>query len=383
MLSDQWPPTSVADYDDARRRARLAETRLGHGWVRWGRTRRVLLRALLIPLLLGFVCAQYSAGDVAPERARLARTEPAVLPVTPAANPQVRNTAVFDLVGLGALESGGTARALPTLAQLGSVWAVRYDNTGIDTKVIGDLIVKVTDAAHVDNVVLVGHSMGGVIALEIGRHLYTGSTKRLSAVVLDCTPVNLDAVRPESRNQGEELLRWIGWVPGARESRALRLLAEMYSRREDYVDYTTEPPGIRSPRFARTLADVLWQKLFNSDVASNGLIESQFEAIVAGGAVGDLGALSRRVDDKPRPAIVFIRPHNPDRDPIVDDEYTHRVLIDTVGGPGGTLQVVLTRSTGHANPIQQPGEYNAVIEQQIVPFVRLVQSEELALPQRR
>ncbi len=343
----------------------------------------MLLRALLIPLLLGFVCAQYSAGDVAPERARLARTEPAVLPVTPAANPQVRNTAVFDLVGLGALESGGTARALPTLAQLGSVWAVRYDNTGIDTKVIGDLIVKVTDAAHVDNVVLVGHSMGGVIALEIGRHLYTGSTKRLSAVVLDCTPVNLDAVRPESRNQGEELLRWIGWVPGARESRALRLLAEMYSRREDYVDYTTEPPGIRSPRFARTLADVLWQKLFNSDVASNGLIESQFEAIVAGGAVGDLGALSRRVDDKPRPAIVFIRPHNPDRDPIVDDEYTHRVLIDTVGGPGGTLQVVLTRSTGHANPIQQPGEYNAVIEQQIVPFVRLVQSEELALPQRR
>ncbi|MCX4095134.1 alpha/beta fold hydrolase [Nocardia sp. alder85J] len=383
MLFDQWASTSVADYDDARRRARLAETRFGHGWVRWGRTRRVLLRALVIPLLLGCVCAAYTAGDVAPQRARLARTEPAVLPVTPAADPRMRDTAVFDLVGLGALDSRDTVRALPSLAGLGSVWSVRYDNSGIDTKVIGDLIVKVTDAAHVDNVVLVGHSMGGVIALEVGRHLYTGSTKRLTAVMLDCTPVNLNAVRPESRNQGEELLRWTGWIPGARESRTLRLLAEMYSRRDNFVDYSSEPPGIRGDRFARTAADVLWQKLFNEDVASNGLIESQFEAIVAGGAIGDLGAMDRRVDGKPRPAIVFIRPHDPDRDPIVDDEYTHRVLIDTVGGVGGTLLVVLTRGTGHADPIQQPGEYNEVIAQQVVPFVRLEQREELTTGQAR
>lgn len=81
-------------------------------------------------------------------------------------------------------------------------------------------------------------------------------------------------------------------------------------------------------------------------------------------------------DHKPRPAVVFIRPHNAYRDAVVDDEYTHRVLIDTVGGLGGTLTVVLARGTGHADPRQHPREYNTVIAQQVVPFVALVRSEQ-------
>ncbi|MBF6064394.1 alpha/beta hydrolase [Nocardia terpenica] len=382
MLCGEWHPSTVADYDDARRKARLAETGVGYGWGAWRRTRLVLLRLALIPAVVLGVFAQYWAIDVAPERARLARTEPAVMPIAGPADPQGRNTAVFDLVGLGALDATDTARALPSLARLGSVWAVRYDNTGIDTKVISDLIVKVTDAARVDNIVLVGHSMGGVIALEIAKHLYTGSGKKLGAVMLDCTPVNLNAVRPESRDQGEELLRWTGWLPGSRESRTLRLIAETFARRDHFVDYGSVPPGIRVARLRESVAEVLRQKIFNTDAASNGLIEAQFKAIVASGAVDDLRALAKPAADKPRPAIVFIRPHDADRDPIVDDEYTHRVLIDRVGGVNGTLLVVLTRGTGHANPMQQPGEYNKVIEQQVVPFVRLVRREELAAMQQ-
>ncbi|MFI5781482.1 alpha/beta fold hydrolase [Nocardia sp. NPDC051570] len=378
MLYEDRHPSTVTDYDDARRRTRLAETRFGHGWQTLRRTRLTLLRLAIVPLIVATLFAQYWAGDIAPEQARLARTEPAALPVAPAATPQSRNTAVFDMVGLGGLDATDTARALPSLAQLGSVWAIRYDNTGIDTKVISDLIVRVTDAAHIDNIVLVGHSMGGVIALEIGKHIHIGSPKTLQAVILDCTPVSLDAVRSESRDQGEELLRWIGWMPGARESRMLRLIAETYTRRDQFVDFGSVPPGIRAGRLRQTLTDVLGQKIFNTDVASNGLIEAQFKAIVAGGAVDDLRALARPADGKPRPAIAFIRPHNPDRDPIVDDVYTHQVLIDRVGGIDGTLLVVLTRTTGHANPMQQPREYNTVIAQQIVPFIRQLTAAQLA-----
>ncbi|MFF0490805.1 alpha/beta fold hydrolase [Nocardia sp. NPDC004068] len=378
MFHEDRLPSTVADYDDARRRARLAETRWGHDWVTLRRTRQVLVRVGLIPLVVLGLFVQYWAGDIAPERARLARTEPAVMPIAGPANVQGRDTAVFDLVGLGSLDASDTARSLPSLTQLGSVWAVRYDNTGIDTKVISDLIVKVTDAARIDNIVLVGHSMGGVISLEIGKHIHTGSTKRLQAVILDCTPVNLDAVRPESRDQGEDLLRWTGWMPGTRESRTLRLLAETYARRNDFIDYGSIPPGIAANRLGHTVSDVLEQKIFNSDVASNGLIEAQFKAIVASGAVDDLRALAKPANGKPRPAIAFIRPHNPDRDPIVDDVYTHQVLIDYVGGVNGTLLVVLTRTTGHANPRQQPGEYNKVISEQIVPFVRQINGEQLA-----
>lgn len=369
-------PSTVADYDDARRRARLAETGVGHRWRALGRSRRVLLRLTLIPLLVLVLFAQYWRFDVAPEQARLAHTDPAVLPIAAPRDPARSDTAVFDMTGLGTLDASATARALPSLRDLGSVWAVRYDNTGIDTKVISDLIIRVTEAARIQNVILVGHSMGGVIALEIANHIHTGSTRTLSAVILDCTPVNLAAVRPESRDAGEDLLRWFGWFPGVRESRGLRLLAETYSRREQFIDHDSSPPGIRLSALRRTITDVLRQKIFNTDAASNGLIEDQFKAIVASGAVDDLRALAKPADHKPPPAIVFIRPHDPYRDTVVNDEYTHRVLIDTVGGVGGTLLVVLARHTGHANPRQHPRVYNTVIAQRVVPFIALVHAEQ-------
>nr|WP_227985335.1 alpha/beta fold hydrolase [Nocardia spumae] len=369
-------PSTVADYDDARRRARLAETGVGHRWRTLGRTRRVLLQLLLVPIVVLVLFGQYLQHDIGPEQARLARTDPAVLPIASPVDAAHRDTAVFDLVGLGGLDASDTARSLPSLRQLGSVWAVRYDNTGIDTKVISDLIIRVTEAARIHNVVLVGHSMGGVVALEIAKHIHTHSTRTLSAVILDCTPVNLAAVRPESRDQGEDLLRWFGWFPGVRESRSLRLAAETYSRREQFIDHRSDPPGIRAAALRRTVTDVLRQKIFNTDAASNGLIEDQFKAIVASGAVDDLHALAKPADHKPRPAVVFIRPHNAYRDSVVDDTYTHRVLIDTVGGVDGTLLVVLTRRTGHADPRQHPREYNTVIAQQVVPFVALVHTEQ-------
>ncbi|MBF6239613.1 alpha/beta fold hydrolase [Nocardia otitidiscaviarum] len=367
-------PSGAAEYDDERRRARLRETRFGTRW-RERRGLRIAARFAVIPLLFLALFAQYWRLDVAPERARLARTAPAVLPIAGPSGAAAADTAVFDLVGLGSLDATDTARALPTLSQLGSVWAVRYDNTGIDTKVIADLIVRVTEAAHIPKVVLAGHSMGGVIALEIAHHLHTASTRQVLAVLLDCTPIDLHAVRPESRDQGEELMRWVGWFPGARESRLLRLIAETYSRRDRYQGGRY---GIEPDDFREAVRDSLREKILTTDVASTGLIESQFKAIVAGGAVNHLRALAEPADGKPRPAIVFIRPRNPYADYIVDVAYTHRALIDRVGGPDGTLLVVTTRTTGHANPKQRPAEYNAVILHQIVPFVRLIERTPMA-----
>ncbi|MEV6558276.1 alpha/beta hydrolase [Nocardia sp. NPDC051756] len=371
-------PSTVADHDERRRTARLRETRPGRQWKTLRRTRLLLLRLALIPTVVAVLFAQYWTHDIVPEQVRLSRTRPAVLQIADPATPQLADTAVFDLTGLGTLDASDTARALPALTHLGSVWAVRYDNSGIDTEVISDLIVDASTAADIDNIVLVGHSMGGVIALEIAKHIYTGSHKTLRAVILDCTPLDLNAVRRESRDQAEELLRWAGWLPGARESRTLRLSVEMYARRTEFIDYSSVPPGIRTARFFSALDWVLRRKILSPDAASNDLIEAQFKTIVAGGAASDLRALAKRRPGTTRPAIVFIRPHNPARDPVVDDTYSHDVLIDLVGGIHGTLLVVLTRHTGHADPRRHPAEYNAVIEQQIVPFIRLVGREERA-----
>ncbi|MEV6255082.1 alpha/beta fold hydrolase [Nocardia sp. NPDC051929] len=372
---DERHPSTVSDWDDARRRSRLRDTSLGHGWKTLRRTRVTLLRVAALLLAGLVVFAQYWKYDVAPEQARLARTEPAILPVAPPVDPQNWDTVVVDLVGLGGLDASGTAAALPALRRMGMVWAIRYDNQGIDTKVIADLVVRAAELSGLRNIVLVGHSMGGVIALEVAEHIHRDSDRRLVGVILDCTPVDLNAVRPESRGRGEDMLRWMGWLPGARESRMLRLAVETYARRDRFVDRGDGLPGIRFGQLGQVLAEVMREKIVSRDAASNGLIESQFTAIVAGGATDDLRALAQPVADKPRPAIVFIRPRDASADRVVDVEYSHRVLIERSGGVDGTLLVVLARNTGHANPMQRPREYNTVIEQQILPFVQRYQQQ--------
>ncbi|NKY54922.1 alpha/beta fold hydrolase [Nocardia flavorosea] len=365
---DEWHPSTVADWSDERRRARLRETRPSYRWRALSRTRQALLRVAVLLTIALVAFAQYWEHDVAPERQRLARTEPALLPVAGPADPDLRDTAVIDFVGLGGLNASDTAAALPALREMGSVWAIRYDNNGIDTEVIAELVIRAAVMSGVRNIVLAGHSMGGVIALEVARHIHTGSDRRLLAVILDCTPLDLDAVRPESRGLGEDMVRWMGWLPGARESRGLRIAVETYARRERFIDYSGVP-GIRLDQLGAAVEQVLRDKIFNADAASNGLIESQFLAIVAGGATDDLRQLSGAARGKPRPAIVFLRPHDATRDRVVDVAYTHQVLIDEVGGVDGNLLVVKPRGTGHADPRQHPAEYNKVIGRQVLPFV--------------
>ncbi|MEV5839270.1 alpha/beta hydrolase [Nocardia sp. NPDC052112] len=373
---DDRHPSTVSDWDDARRRARLRETRLGHGWQTLRRTRLALLRVALVLLAGLVVFAQYWVYDVAPERDRLARTEPAVLPIATPAHERDWDTVVVDMVGLGGLNASNTAAALPALSEMGVVWAIKYDNQGIDTKVIADLIIRAAQMSGLENIVLVGHSMGGVIALEVARHIHLDSDLRLVGVILDCTPVDLNAVRPESRGAGEDMVRWMGWLPGARESRTLRLAVETYARRDRFVDRGTNGlPGVRLEPLRDVIEEVLREKVFSRDAASNGLIETQFLAIVAGGAINDLRALSRPVAGKPRPAIVYIRPRDPDNDRVVDVEYSHQVLIERAGGVDGSLLVVMPRNTGHANPMQRPEAYNQIIDQQILPFIQRYQEQ--------
>lgn len=364
------PPCTVDDWDDSRRRQYLRDTRTGHRWIRFGRTRRLLARIALATLPLIALFTQYWAWDVAPTRERLARTQPQIHPVHDAATPEDRDVAVIDLVGLGNLDATDTAHALPALSELGQVWAVQYDNSGLDTKVVGQLIHERAVWSGIDTIVLTGHSMGGIVALEVARYLHRDTDLDVRAVILDCTPIDLHAVRPESRDAGEELLRWIGWLPGARESRSLRMLVEIVARQERFVVPSDRwYRRIDTDELRDAVQEVLHDKILSTDAASNGLIETQFRAIVASGAINDLRALAEEHDGKPRPGIVFLRPRNPLDDNVVDVDYTHRVLVDRIGGPDGTLLVSKLDGIGHANPIQAPDAYNTAVTARIIPFL--------------
>lgn len=364
------PPCTADDWDDTRRRHRLRDTRIGHQWARFGGLRRAVVRTAfaLVPLVALFT--QYWAWDVAPARERLALTQPQIHQVHDAAARADRDTAVVDLVGLGNLDATDTATALPALSDIGQVWAVEYDNSGLDTAVVSDLILERAGWSGVESVTLVGHSMGGIVALEVAQHLYQETYLEVSGVILDCTPIDLHAVRAESRTAGEELLRWIGWLPGARESRSMRMVVEIAARQDRFIE-----PSARWYRRIDTtglhavIEEVLQDKILSTDAASNGLIESQFLAIVASGAIDNLKALAADRDGKIRPAVVFLRPRHAPNDPVVDVDYTQRILVDQSGGVDGTLLVSKLDHIGHADPIQAPGPYNEAVVTRVLPFL--------------
>ncbi|KAA0021027.1 alpha/beta fold hydrolase [Antrihabitans cavernicola] len=363
-------PSTVSDWSNDRRKQRLHDTRIGSGLT--GVRRILLLIALAsVPMLL--VCGQYWTRDVAPERARLAQTQPQIFDIDHARDTADTSTAVVDMVGLGNIDASDTARTLTSLDLIGRVWAIRYDDGGIDTKVISDIIVDKAQGAKVKRVVLVGHSMGGVIALEVAQHIYRDTAIDVLGVVLDCTPLDLDGVRPESRDAGEELLRWIGWVPGARESRTLRFAVEVAAREDRFVHRDSRGiPRVAFGDLKDVVGEVLRDKILSADVASNGLIASQFITIVASGAVDNLKSLATEREDKPRPAVVFLRPRNALADNVVDDDLTQKILVERSGGQDGTLLVAKLDNTGHANPNQRPVEYNTAIADRIVPFLQQI-----------
>ncbi|MFD6856486.1 alpha/beta fold hydrolase [Rhodococcus sp. NPDC060090] len=364
------PPCTVGDWDNARRRRRLRDTRTGHSWRRFGRLRRFLARAAIATVPLIALYTQYWHYDVAPMREQLAETQPLIHPVYDAQDPADRDTAVVDLVGLGNLDATATATALPALSGLGDVWAVEYDNSGIDTAVVSRLVAARAETLGIDSVILTGHSMGGIIALEVAQHLYRDTPLEVLGVILDCTPIDLHAVRADSRDAGEELLRWVGWIPGARESRILRMIVEIAARQDRFVLLSDRwYRRIDGSEFIDVVDEVLKDKILSTNAASNGLIESQFRAIVASGANNSLRALAAEKDDKVRPAIVFVRPRNASNDHVVDVEYTQRALVEHSGGIDGTLLVAKIDHTGHANPIQAPQAYDDAITKRIESFI--------------
>ncbi|MDJ0396516.1 alpha/beta hydrolase [Rhodococcus sp. G-MC3] len=365
------PPINPDHWNDDLRAQRLKDTRLGAGW---GALRRTLVRMGWLLVVVAVVSSFYYVYDVRPERERLARTNPRLYHVYDAQDRADDRTAVVDLAGLGILDATHTAHALPALALMGQVWAVQYDNAGLDTAVISELITRRAHQRGVTQIVVVGHSMGGIIALEVATHLYEDTDLRLRAVMLDCTPVNLHAVRSRSRDAGEDMLRWMGWLPGARESRTLRVLVETVARKDRFVTHSADGvPSIDTHELYTVVTEVFREKIRSSKAASNSLIESQFNAIVASGAQKNLEALTAEFEDKPLPAFVFLRPKIGEHDPVVDVDYSQRVLFEQTGKPPGRLLVVRMPQTAHANPIQQPEVYNPAIETTVLPFLERIQ----------
>jgi hypothetical protein len=156
----------------------------------------------------------------------------------------------------------------------------------------------------------------------------------------------------------------------------MRLLVETAARQSRFLDTKSDwYPHVDVDEFRDVVDEVLTEKVLSEDVASNGLIESQFKTIVASGAIDNLKSLAVETEDKPRPGIVFVRPRAGWKDAVVDVDYTQKILVEQSGGTDGTLLVAKLDGTGHANPNQQPVAYNEAIVGRILPFLQPILDE--------
>jgi len=359
-------PLTVGDYDPHGAQQRINETRMFSGQ-RFERVKRGVAKAAFGVMALTVPISSYWTNDVLPAREDLAREHSTIEHISPAKGPGDADLATIELVGLGNVDAATTAE---TENVYGQVWAVRYSNRGIDTHEIADMIEHEAEENGVDRLNLVGHSMGGIVALEVARYIHDESDIDVLSVVLDCTPIDLDAVRPDVRTQGEEMARWISEIPGARESRTLRTLVEISARRERFMEGNTwADPSFDFDKFEEVVGEVMRDKILSDDAASNGLIEVQFAIITDSAARSSLKALANEKGDKFSPVIILIRPRNGNNDTVVDVDYTQRVLEDESKRNKSELVVISLDDTGHANPNQSPDSYRWAIQSRIIPAI--------------
>lgn len=374
------PPSTVADYSDDLRKKRLHETRIlsDRPVLRRLAKTAMTLATATIPLM------HYWTEDVMPQREKMSQTMPAIHEVYKPSNPENDDFATVQIVGLSVLDAQNTARTEKPYEELGAVWAIEYDNSGIDTGVIADLIVEKAEKDGVENLNLVGHSMGGIVALEVGALIKKNTDIDIQSVVLDCTPLDLEAVRPEYRSKGEEMTQLISWIPGARYSRTLRTVVEIGARKERFWDDTTVPPKFDREKFIEVLQEVYKDKIANDNYASNGLVESQFAIIIDSAAMSSLKTLANKNNGEISSTIIFMRPLIETDDEIVDIAYSQQLLENESDKNNSDLKIVTMENTQHANPNQRPTEYRAAISRHIIPIIkRLVAIQEVQETMRR
>ncbi len=371
FLKASWP-VSMEEYDAYQKVEYSTRRRIRN----LPRIQKVLAESAIIVGCALLPFGIHEKYDVAPERERLSHTQPEIIDAHPAMHEDDRTRAVIDMVGLGNLSAKETATTLSSLSEIGAVMAVRYDNQGIDATVIAQRLEEKLKLDAMNSVVLMGHSMGGDVALQVATYLYEQTAVEVEAVVLDCTPLTLDTVRQEEREKGELMQSWLRYIPGGEVSRSIRFVAEMGARADRYLTFNESGIAVDDGVFIDSAKEVYREKIANKDAASNGLIESQFSVISSSTALSNVERLHAPIEGKTPPIFIYMRPASGTDDTVVDVDDSQRRMYETVRRENGKLVVIRMNDTGHANPNQRPDQYNEAIGQKVVPYINSYRAAE-------
>ncbi|OGL22169.1 hypothetical protein A2707_02430 [Candidatus Saccharibacteria bacterium RIFCSPHIGHO2_01_FULL_45_15] len=380
-------PTTVSEYDESRRKQRLHETKLGQNWDKLGRTRRFLAKSAIYGSMSLLPFGAYLKYDVLPEYERLANTHPEVIDVYEANDPADSNTKIYGIMGLGNISAEETMTTLDSLADIGDVKAIKLDNQGIDITVIADKIKDslVSDASDVEGAEMTDYtvgffagSMGGEIVPKVALDLRERYEIKTEFVLFDCSPFGLDSVRPEHREKGLQLMKYlpVAEIVGGDVARSVRFPVEMVARKERYMTGDIPAPWmIDVDEFIAAFKEVYVDKILKKDVASGRFIAEQVGQIKYDDAIDSLNVLNEIDEGGDLLSVIYMRPFDPNQDTVVDVSLGQRLVTATTNAENRNLLIAKLHNTGHANPNQRPSEYNEVIQNRIIPFLERRESE--------
>jgi pimeloyl-ACP methyl ester carboxylesterase len=253
---------------------------------------------------------------------------------------KVPRSATVVLPGFNVYGGGGVASSLtPSLRTIGRVAAVFYGNSTLDLQLVLQLVLRFARTYQLDAITLYGHSMGGMVALDLAP-LLTARGLSVPAVILDCSPMDNADVKPlrthpELITLSHALSRSVKYVgPGG--VGALHVLAGKL-------------PSPVDQEALHGLIDYTRRTLSNEQCAPDMVLKQL--AYIQG---FDLTRTAARLPASLQ--LAYLAAREPDADRVVDSPASIGRL-----QPLANQLLVLRGATAHADPGSAPVEYNSML----------------------
>ena len=322
---------------------------------RFYRRRKLASRALSTVLAVTTLFSTAYTLPVAAEKLRLANTEPTLVHI--ADTPDHLSATSLVIGGFGIKSSEATARALPQLAEIGSVEALNHDNDGIDSHVIAQMYIEQSHTNGLLEAGLWGDSNGGHIAVKVAREIQESDSElRTRYIVLDCMPPSVNALR-EDKRATVDLIDTISHV--LPDAATHPLVGYLYA--QDRLDKHYNGNG----HFG--VGEIL-SEMYSPDRPSSRLLAAEAMLVVNPSLKADFQAIAN-VETKAPPLVVIIRPKGDTDKTVISDEADHELtaMLDETGIPYVEMSL---KDIVHGDPTANAEQYQEALNNIILPALR-------------
>ncbi len=255
--------------------------------------------------------------------------------------------------GFGVSHTESIAKPLqPTMDEYGQIAGVTYSPNGLQMDDLARNTANYCLRNRISTLHMYGHSMGGMVAVELAALLKRKHNILTDIVVLDCSPQQLQDVKGDVKRLGVELLAMAGRL-SYHGGPLTRMALEVAVRLTD-----------KGESFTKAFAEA-----FNRDkstTASNELLQSlagYMPSYRASKFLKHLGGTT----------MCHLAPQHADRDNVVDKNSSR--IHWTASSLDKKLLCADGPHTGHADPGRYQAEYNGMLHR-VTSLAHLVTAEE-------